>query len=951
MSYSNNFDFAAFLNSPSNGIVAGGDVQFGPATHTAMSNELVDTLDNVDSLVDFGMSADPSAILPEWASSTASMHESSSSSHVNGETQSETGTGTDSTTATSAPTTTSANSSIDSSYRARIAAHHTAQLRHWMPQLGGAAGGASAGLGGAGQRSFGGSHSSPSVPLSQAAKAASIGSRPKMASELTIQERRRLSRRGQAAGHGVINPKVSGRHQKRAMSKLSESQAIAPSEQSQLPVRSDQQQQQQQQQDQQLPNPEPVPTFGAMFPSQSYIGQQSLAEPHIYNGQFGDIEALSKRAYATTGFDLIGCLMRVATRPNPKITIGPVDLSCSFTVVDAKHPDQPIVHCSDTFCALTGYDRSEVIGRNCRFLQSPYGNVDVGSERMHTDNGAVSHIKKHCSRFQECQTSLINYRRDGTPFINLVTIVPIGWGDSEEPVFLVGFQVDLVEQPGAVLERKPNGLYVVNYSQQKADQGSALIAAGETPVTKEEDREVQDPVEVEASKRAVMAQELANIISSGSDETHKWARLLLDNSHDLIHVLSLKGTFLYVSPSVERLLGYKAEELVGRSISEFCHPSDLVPVFRELKDSTSNASIAAAARQWARHDGTVNPPTKGGAGQTGPQVNLVMRMRHKHHGHSWIENSGKLHLEQGKGRKVVISSGRLRPVYNLPWEQARRTLDSREAGFWSKVSTKGLVISTNGSVGDVVDRGDLSKRNGGVDISGRNICEVTNAEAHGPLLQALGGNEVNVVTHALLGRPVSTTFIPSSSPKGPAEMPFVFAFTQKINPTLVNMAPNLVQPTSDAAMSNSESVVGKAGEPSTGSVFAELSTQRSSSWVFELHQLKNANKRLREQVRAHQRRLSGGRPTINTAMPPPSPMRTKSQSHASAVGNGLRSNNARFLVEASPLHMSAGGHISDSSATATSSGYGSGSGSGSGSATDDTQATSIVGEPPFSDYK
>ncbi|MCO5601253.1 hypothetical protein L7F22_055372 [Adiantum nelumboides] len=156
-------------------------------------------------------------------------------------------------------------------------------------------------------------------------------------------------------------------------------------------------------------------------------------DTHIYNGQFGNIDALTKRAYTSTGFDLLGALMRVSTRPNPKITIGPVDLSCSFTVVDAKHPDQPIVHCSDTFCELTGYDRTEIIGRNCRFLQSPDGLVEAGSERMHTDNGAVAHIKKHCSRFQECQTSLINYRRDGSPFINLVTIIPSAGATATSP--------------------------------------------------------------------------------------------------------------------------------------------------------------------------------------------------------------------------------------------------------------------------------------------------------------------------------------------------------------------------------------------------------------------------------------------------------------------------------------------------------------------------------------
>jgi hypothetical protein len=64
---------------------------------------------------------------------------------------------------------------------------------------------------------------------------------------------------------------------------------------------------------------------------------------------------------------------------------------------------------------------------------------------------------------KECQASLINYRKGGTPFINLVTIVPIPW-DSDEIVYHVGFQVDLVEQPNAILRNMRDGSYQVNYT-------------------------------------------------------------------------------------------------------------------------------------------------------------------------------------------------------------------------------------------------------------------------------------------------------------------------------------------------------------------------------------------------------------------------------------------------------------------------------------------------------
>jgi len=332
--------------------------------------------------------------------------------------------------------------------------------------------------------------------------------------------------------------------------------------------------------------------------------------------------------YSASGFDMLGALMRVANRPNKQIALGTVDLSCSFTVSDARHSEHPLIYCSETFTRLTGYEMDEIIGRNCRFLQSPNNSISKGDLREHTDHRAVQHLQKNLKDKQECQVSLINYRKDGTPFINLVTIIPISWDTPGEIEFFVGFQVDLMEQPGAILERTPEGLYVVNYATASAPipVPAALVHGG---------------TESEEEKQALLAKDLTQLIDDGSNDTKLWSRLLLDQSHDLVFVLSLKGNFLYMSPSSERLLGYKPHEMVGKSISEFCHPSDVVPLFRELKDSTSNASISAAAKRFTRADGSANPLTRGGSGQSGPRVNLLMRMRHKTADYIWIESCGK----------------------------------------------------------------------------------------------------------------------------------------------------------------------------------------------------------------------------------------------------------------------------------------------------------------------
>lgn len=146
--------------------------------------------------------------------------------------------------------------------------------------------------------------------------------------------------------------------------------------------------------------------------------------------------------------------MRVATRPNPEINIGTVDLSCAFVVCDAEKDDFPIVYCSDNFERLTGYTKHMILGRNCRFLQSPDGNVAPGVKRKYVDDDSVLYLKNTINLRREAQISLINYRRGGQPFMNLLTMIPITW-DTDQVKFFVGFQVDLVEQPNAVTNKNP----------------------------------------------------------------------------------------------------------------------------------------------------------------------------------------------------------------------------------------------------------------------------------------------------------------------------------------------------------------------------------------------------------------------------------------------------------------------------------------------------------------
>jgi phototropin len=120
-------------------------------------------------------------------------------------------------------------------------------------------------------------------------------------------------------------------------------------------------------------------------------------------------------------------------------------IQSNFVIADPTLPDCPIVFASDPFLELSGYRREEVLGRNCRFLQGP-----------ETDRNTVTQLRAAIKEGREITVRLLNYRKDGTPFWNMLTVAPIR-DVTGHPRFLVGVQVDVTAQP-TVEEATPIGM-------------------------------------------------------------------------------------------------------------------------------------------------------------------------------------------------------------------------------------------------------------------------------------------------------------------------------------------------------------------------------------------------------------------------------------------------------------------------------------------------------------
>ncbi|BAQ44698.1 hybrid sensor histidine kinase/response regulator [Methylobacterium aquaticum] len=103
----------------------------------------------------------------------------------------------------------------------------------------------------------------------------------------------------------------------------------------------------------------------------------------------------------------------------------------AMIVTDPNLPDNPIVFANRAFLELSGYAAEELVGRNCRFLQGPG-----------TDPAHVARIRDAIAARRDVVVELLNYRRDGSTFVNELYVSPV-FGPHGELLFFFGSQLDL----------------------------------------------------------------------------------------------------------------------------------------------------------------------------------------------------------------------------------------------------------------------------------------------------------------------------------------------------------------------------------------------------------------------------------------------------------------------------------------------------------------------------
>jgi hypothetical protein len=166
-----------------------------------------------------------------------------------------------------------------------------------------------------------------------------------------------------------------------------------------------------------------------------------------------------------------------------------------------------------------------------------------------------------------------------------------------------------------------------------------------------------------------------------------------DSAPDAVFVVSLKGSFLYVSPSITRLLDYDADYFLNKNLADICHPSDLAPTMRNVKESTSAATT-----------GTSNPALLNPTSTASNDVELLFRARRSNGTYVWLDCPGKLHADTSRGRKALLLRLRKVDIPRITWGTINSAGGVYKDDAYLRVAKddRGLIVACSKSIEEVL---------------------------------------------------------------------------------------------------------------------------------------------------------------------------------------------------------------------------------------------------------
>lgn len=217
---------------------------------------------------------------------------------------------------------------------------------------------------------------------------------------------------------------------------------------------------------------------------------------------------------------------------------------------------------------ITGYSTDELLGAD----PSP---LVPAEDRSAVRENFIAILKG--KRFSPCEHRFVN--KAGEVGWVVETVIPIQY-QGRRAVLGNFMDITVHKQADAAL-RKAHDELEIRVQQRTAE----LTRANEK-------------LQMEITKRKKTEESLRR--------SEEYFHSIIENSTDMVIILNGDGTIRYTSPSVERILGYKEEELSGKSAFEFLPPEDVTSTINDFHQAIQNPGVTLSPKLRIRHkDGSV----------------------------------------------------------------------------------------------------------------------------------------------------------------------------------------------------------------------------------------------------------------------------------------------------------------------------------------------------------
>lgn len=164
---------------------------------------------------------------------------------------------------------------------------------------------------------------------------------------------------------------------------------------------------------------------------------------------------------------MIDVTMEVASMQRARLLSNAIhETQNGVVIVDVSGGAERNVFANQAFTRITGYRQEEVLGKSCNVLQ--------GSRTSHME---VARIRDAIHQGASCESLLLNYKKDGTPFWNELRLSPIR-DDRGRVMHYVGVQVDVTQRVETDTQLRSRTAYLDTILRLSPDGFLAFDRAG-----------------------------------------------------------------------------------------------------------------------------------------------------------------------------------------------------------------------------------------------------------------------------------------------------------------------------------------------------------------------------------------------------------------------------------------------------------------------------------------